>query len=64
MSDINMNAQLTQFERPEHIFPTLNANQIARISARGKKRAVQAGEVLVEPSMAELDWALERAGLI
>ena len=23
-----------------------------------------AGEVLVEPSMAELDWALERAGLI
>ena len=23
-----------------------------------------AGEVLVEPSIAELDWALERAGLI
>jgi hypothetical protein len=38
MSDTNVNSQLTQFERLEHIFPTLNAGHIARISARGKKR--------------------------
>jgi thioredoxin reductase (NADPH) len=49
MSDPNINANLTQYERPEHIFPTLNPTQIARISVHGKKRAVQAGEVLVEP---------------
>jgi thioredoxin reductase (NADPH) len=49
MSDPNINAKLTQYERPEHIFPTLNPTQIARISVHGKKRAVQAGEVLVEP---------------
>ena len=49
MSDTNINVKLTQYERPEHIFPTLNATQIARISAHGKKRTVQAGEVLVEP---------------
>src|ERR1700688_4868450 len=49
MSDANINANLTQYERPEHIFPTLNSTQIARISAHGKKRTVQAGEVLAEP---------------
>jgi hypothetical protein len=49
MSDANINAKLTQYERPEHIFPTLTATQIARVSTHGKKRAVQAGEVLVEP---------------
>src|SRR6202047_3189598 len=49
MSDTNISAKLTQYERPEHIFPTLNPTQIARISVHGKKRAVQAGEVLVEP---------------
>jgi thioredoxin reductase (NADPH) len=49
MSDPNINAKLTQYERPEHIFPTLNPTQIARISVHGKKRAAQAGEVLVEP---------------
>jgi len=41
MSDPNTNANLTQREPPEHIFPTLNATQIARIWAHGKKRAVQ-----------------------
>src|SRR3984893_9523034 len=49
MSDTNISAKLTQYERPEHIFPTLNPTQIARISVHGKKRAVQAGEALVEP---------------
>jgi thioredoxin reductase (NADPH) len=34
--------------RPEQIFPTLTAAQIDRIAARGHKRAVHAGEILVE----------------
>ena len=62
MSDTNINAKLTQYERPEHIFPTLNATQIARISAHGKKRAVQAGEVLVEPGDNNLPFFLVTLG--
>jgi thioredoxin reductase (NADPH) len=58
MSDTNINAKLTQYERPEHIFPTLTASQIARISAHGKKRAVQTGEVLVEPGDNNLPFFL------
>ncbi|MGB2888355.1 MAG: FAD-dependent oxidoreductase [Candidatus Acidiferrales bacterium] len=62
MSDTNINAKLTQYERPEHIFPTLNATQIARVSAHGKKRAVQAGEVLVEPGDNNLPFFLVTLG--
>ena len=35
-------------ERRELLFPTLNAAQIERIVARGKRRRVAAGEILVE----------------
>jgi thioredoxin reductase (NADPH) len=45
----DLSSQLTQHERIEHIFPTLKAAHIARVSAHGKKREVRAGEVLVEP---------------
>ena len=38
MSDTNINVKLTQYERPEHIFPTLNATQIARLGAWKKAR--------------------------
>src|ERR1700676_613 len=62
MSDPNINANLTQYERPEHIFPTLNATQIARISAHGKKRTVQAGEVLVEPGDSNFPFFLVTLG--
>src|SRR5713101_542776 len=62
MSDTNINVNLTQYERPEHIFPTLNASQISRILARGKKRAVQAGEVLVEPGDNNLPFFLVTLG--
>ncbi len=64
MSDTNLNSQLTQFERLEHIFPTLNAGQIARISARGKKREAQAGEVLVEPGDNNLPFFLVISGAL
>jgi thioredoxin reductase (NADPH) len=62
MSDPNINAKLTQYERPEHIFPTLNATQIARILAHGKKRAVRAGEVLVEPGDSNFSFFLVTLG--
>jgi thioredoxin reductase (NADPH) len=64
MSDPNINANLTQHEPPEHIFPTLNATQIARILAHGKKRAVQAGEVLVEPGDTNFPFFLVTSGAI
>jgi thioredoxin reductase (NADPH) len=64
MSDANINANLTQYERPEHIFPTLNATQIARISARGKKRTVQAGEVLIEAGDQDVPFFVVTVGAI
>jgi thioredoxin reductase (NADPH) len=64
MSDANLNSKLTQFERLEHIFPTLNVAHIARISARGKKRAAQAGEVLVEPGDNDLPFFLVISGAL
>ena len=62
MSDLNINVNLTQFERLEHIFPTLNAAQIDRISSRGKKRVVRAGEVLVEPGDNNFSFYLVTTG--
>ena len=35
--------------RVEHLYPTLTAAQIARIAARGRRRRVGRGEVLLEP---------------
>ena len=64
MSETNLNSQLTQFERLEHIFPTLNAGHIARILARGKKREAQAGEVLVEPGDNNLPFFLVISGAL
>src|ERR1700675_3686033 len=64
MSDPNINANLTQHEPPEHIFPTLNATQIARILTHGKKRAVQAAEVLVEPGDTKFPFFLVTSGAI
>lgn len=47
---MNTNSQLklTLYEHPEHIFPTLKEDQIARFSAHGKSREVQRGQILVE----------------
>ncbi|MHB8524622.1 MAG: FAD-dependent oxidoreductase [Candidatus Acidiferrales bacterium] len=64
MANTNSNSQLTQFERLEHIFPTLGAAHIARISARGKKREAQAGEVLVEPGDNNLPFFLVISGAL
>ena len=34
--------------RPDHVFPTLTPQQVARIAAHGRRRSVARGEVLVE----------------
>src|SRR5262245_384902 len=39
---------LTSHERSDHVFPTLTADQLARIVPHGQRRTVRAGEVLVE----------------
>src|SRR6202162_5655224 len=64
MSDPNINAKLTQYERPEHIFPTLTSTQNARVSSHGKKRAGAAGEVLVEPGDSNFPFFLVTLGAI
>src|SRR3989441_7256071 len=35
-------------QRAEHIYPTLTAAQLARITAHGRRRQVERGEVLVQ----------------
>ena len=64
MSNTNLESKLTQFERLEHIFPTLNEAHIARISARGKKREAHGGEVLVEPGDNNLPFFLVLSGAL
>lgn len=35
-------------DRADHVFPTLTADQITRISSHGRRRHVEAGEILIE----------------
>lgn len=59
---LNTNSELTLHEHPEHIFPTLNAAQIARFAARGKSRTVPRGEILAEPGDANVPFLLVISG--
>jgi thioredoxin reductase (NADPH) len=40
---------IPRFARTEQLFPTLTPAQIERVAAHGHRRAVRAGEVLIEP---------------
>jgi len=42
-------APLLTSSRAEHVYPTLTAPHISRIAARGRRRRVQRGEILIEP---------------
>jgi len=64
MSETNISPILSQYERPEHIFPTLSAAQIARVVAHGRKRTVRAGEVLAEPGDSNLPLFLVTLGAL
>ena len=41
--------------RPERVFPTLTAGQVARMAAHGRRRTTTRGEVLVEVGDARRD---------
>jgi thioredoxin reductase (NADPH) len=58
------NANLTLFEHPEHIFPTLKAAHIARFAARGKPRKVGAGQILVEQGDPDVPFFLVVSGVM
>lgn len=61
-------AETTPLERgeitspPEHIFPTLRAEQIARIARHGKRRALQAGEVVLQEGAAQVPFFVVISG--
>ena len=50
--------------RPDHVFPTLTAAQIARIAAHGRVRSIQRGEVLVEAGDKVVPFFVVQAGEI
>jgi thioredoxin reductase (NADPH) len=54
----------TQGARPEHIFPTLTAAQVARVATHGHVRKVQRGEVLVEAGDHDVPFFVVTAGEI
>jgi thioredoxin reductase (NADPH) len=62
MSDAPPLAPLNSESRPDQIFPTLNSEQIARISAHGTKRQIEPGEVVYEPGTEEVPFVVVIAG--
>ncbi len=48
MTDITPHIPLKVASRPEHVFPTLTPEQVARIAVHGRVRPIQRGEVLVQ----------------
>ena len=48
--------------RTEHLFPTLTPAQIERVAAHGRRRAVRAGEVLIEPGAANVPFFVVVSG--
>ena len=48
--------------RADHVFPTLTPEQIRRVSAHGRMRAIQRGEVLYEPGDAVVPFFVVVAG--
>ncbi|HEV7590512.1 MAG TPA: cyclic nucleotide-binding domain-containing protein, partial [Longimicrobium sp.] len=62
MSDLAAEVPSTVTSRLDHIFPTLTPEQIARVAAHGRTRAVRAGEVLVEAGDAAVPFFVITAG--
>lgn len=55
---------LTRGARVEHVFPTLTAEQIARVAAHGQTRAVEAGDVLIEAGASDMPFFVVTAGRV
>ena len=50
--------------RVEHVYPTLTPAQISRIAARGRRRRVERGEVLIEPGEPSTRMFIVTAGTV
>ncbi len=62
MSEAAPLALLNREARLEQIFPTLNSEQIAVISAHGTKRQIEPGEVAYEPGTEDAPFLVVVAG--
>src|SRR6202521_5129803 len=62
MSEASPLAPLNRESRPDQIFPTLNSEQIARISAHGTKRQIEPGQVVYEPGTEDAPFLVVVAG--
>jgi thioredoxin reductase (NADPH) len=62
MSDNTRPVPLTTDARADQVFPTLTPPQVARISAHGRVRQVQSGEVLVEAGERSTKFFVVTAG--
>src|ERR1700682_317231 len=62
MSEASPLTLLNRESRLDHIFPRLNSEQIARISAHGTKRQIEPGEVVYEPGTEDAPFLLVVAG--
>ena len=59
---MNGNSNLTLYEHPQHIFPTLTPTQIARVIPHGTSREVPSGQILVEQGDHEVPFLLVISG--
>ncbi len=64
MTATNQLSLLTGSAHGEHVFPTLSAEQIARVAAHGRVRAVAAGEVLVDAGARNVPLFVARSATI
>src|SRR6202035_1650502 len=62
MSEASPLTLLNRESRLDHIFPRLNSEQIARISAHGTKRQIEPGEVAYEPGTEDAPFLVVVAG--
>jgi thioredoxin reductase (NADPH) len=64
MTELAAAAPAAVTSRIDHIFPTLTPEQIARVAAHGHRRAVRAGEVLVDAGDLAVPFFVITAGRI
>src|ERR1700674_1623176 len=62
MSETPPLAPLNIGSRLDQIFPTLNAEQIARIAAQGTQRQFESGQVIYEPGAEDAPFVVVVAG--
>src|SRR4030095_14800633 len=61
-TDVRRGALLTLGSRRDHVFPTLTAAQIARVRQHGQVRALDPGDILVDPGTTDVPLFVITAG--